>query len=145
MGDRESMDELLARLRRTGAEPDDLEVTATVGGLPHTVPETLSASANGSGGTLVLGVSEADGFTLVPGFEPQAIRDAMADACANKVLPPLRVPIEIVARGVAVRAGGKRYARYRLVRVARSDQPELPDCVRAQRRSPVLARASRPT
>lgn len=92
----DSTEALITALRRTGAEPSHVEVKTAVGGLPTSVPETLSAFANGAGGTLLLGVSEADGFAPAPGFDARAIRDAVADACAEKVHPPLRVPIEIV-------------------------------------------------
>lgn len=88
--------ELVRLLRRTGAEPSHVEVKTAVGSLPKTVPETLSAFANGEGGTLLLGLSERDGFVPAPGFDATAIRDAVADACSDKVSPPLRVPIEIV-------------------------------------------------
>jgi ATP-dependent DNA helicase RecG len=86
---------LLGRLRRLGIEPSDVEVKAAVRGLPSSVPETISAFANGSGGTLLLGVDEGAGFTPSPGFDAGPIRDALADACANKVEPPCRAPIEV--------------------------------------------------
>lgn len=86
---------LVERMRRIGAELTDVEVKAAVGGLPATVPETVSAFANGSGGTLLLGLNEENGFRLAPGFDPKAIRDALAGACADKLEPPLRAPIEV--------------------------------------------------
>lgn len=88
--------QLLMQLRRTGAEPSDIEVKAAVEGLPRTVPETLSAFANGSGGTLLLGVSETAGFVPVSGFNASATRDALAGACADQVRPPVRAAVEIV-------------------------------------------------
>lgn len=86
---------LVASLRKSGFEPTDVEVKAAAGGLPKTVPETLSAFANGAGGTLILGLSETQGFTPADGFDAPAIRDSLVDACIDKVTPPLRVPVEI--------------------------------------------------
>jgi ATP-dependent DNA helicase RecG len=86
---------LLARLRRLGMEPSDVEVKSARGGLPASVPETISAFANGTGGTLLLGIDESAGFAPAAGFDAPAVRDALADACANKVEPPCRAPIEI--------------------------------------------------
>ncbi len=86
---------LVARMRRVEAELAEVEVKAAVGGLPGTVPETVSAFANGSGGTLLLGLDEANGFRLAPGFEAKPIRDALAGACADKLDPPVRAPIEL--------------------------------------------------
>ncbi len=86
---------LVERMRRIGAELGDVEVKAAVGGLPASVPETVSAFANGSGGTLLLGLDETNGFRPAPRFDPKAIRDALAGACADKLEPPVRAPIEV--------------------------------------------------
>src|SRR6187551_925590 len=86
---------LVERLRELGVEPSDVEVKSAGGGLPSSVSETISAFANGTGGTLLLGIDEAAGFVPAEGFDARAIRDALADACANKVEPSCRAPIEI--------------------------------------------------
>lgn len=86
---------LVARMRRVEAELTEVEVKAAVGGLPATAPETVSAFANGSGGTLLLGLDEAQGFRLAAGFDARAIRDALAGACADKLEPPVRAPIDV--------------------------------------------------
>ncbi|WP_300014309.1 ATP-binding protein [Pseudonocardia sp.] len=86
---------LIGRLRKLGVEPTDVEVKSGAGGLPTSVTETISAFANGTGGTLLVGVDEGAGFVPAAGFDAPAIRDALADACANKVEPPCRAPIEI--------------------------------------------------
>ena len=90
-----SLDAMVQRLRRLGLEPTEIEVKAAVGGLPKTVVETLSAFANGDGGTLLLGLDE-DGFRLALGFDATKIRDALAEACHQKVTPPIRTSIEVV-------------------------------------------------
>lgn len=86
---------LLARLRRLGMEPSDVEVKSARGGLSSSVVETISAFANGTGGTLLLGIDESDDFAPAEGFDAPAVRDVLADACANKVDPPCRASIEI--------------------------------------------------
>lgn len=86
---------LVARLRTSAAETTDIEVKAAAGGLPKNVTETLSAFANGRGGTLLLGLDEGTGFIPVAGFRPTAIRDALVTACSEALVPALRVPVEI--------------------------------------------------
>jgi ATP-dependent DNA helicase RecG len=82
-------------LRQTGLEPGDVEVKTAAGGLPQSVPETLSAFANGAGGTLILGLSEADEFRPVAGFDAERVRESLAQACHEKMSPPVRGPIEV--------------------------------------------------
>ncbi len=86
---------LIARLRRLGMEPSDVEVKSGAGRLPTSTVETISAFSNGAGGTLLLGIDEAAGFSPAAGFDPSAVRDALADACANKLEPPCRASIEV--------------------------------------------------
>lgn len=87
---------LVARLRRVGSDTTAVEVKAAAGGLPRTVGESVSAFANGAGGTLILGLAEADAFRPVPGFKATAIRDALAVLCNDEMEPPIRSGIEIV-------------------------------------------------
>lgn len=87
--------DMVARMRRLGLEPPEVEVKAAAGGLPTTVAETISAFANGGGGTLLLGIAEGFGFDPAPGFDAARIRDALADACSNRVEPPCRASIEV--------------------------------------------------
>ena len=87
--------EILTRARRSGLEPPDVEVKAAARGLPSTVTETISAFANGTGGTLLLGVDENDGFSPEHGFDASRIQDALAGACADKLTPPCRAPIRL--------------------------------------------------
>lgn len=87
--------ELVARVRRAGTDFASVEVKAAGRRLPATTGETLSAFANGSGGTLLLGLAEESGFQPTPGFDPKAIQDALARVCADDVEPPVRAPITI--------------------------------------------------
>ena len=86
---------LVARVRRLGADLTEVEVKAATRGLPKTTMETVSAFTNGSGGVLLLGLSESEGFQPADGFDGRSIRDALARACADDIEPPLRAPIDI--------------------------------------------------
>lgn len=88
---------LVARLRRLGTDTATVEVKAAGGGLPATTGESISALGNASGGTLILGLSETDGFVPAPGFSATRIRDALARLCADDLEPPLRADIDIVS------------------------------------------------
>lgn len=87
--------DLVGRMRTAGTDLARVEAKAAVGGLPKDIVDTLSAFANGNGGTILLGLAEHDGFAPAPGFDAKAIRDALAGACADLMDPPLRVPIDI--------------------------------------------------
>ncbi len=86
---------MVERLRRLGLEPTEIEVKAAAQGLSKTVGETLSAFANGDGGTLLLGLDE-EGFRPAAGFDAAKIRDALATVCHQKMSPPVRSAIEVV-------------------------------------------------
>ena len=58
---------LVATMRAAGTDLHLVEVKAAAGGLPTDVVETLSAFANGGGGTLLLGLDEQAGLRRPPG------------------------------------------------------------------------------
>ena len=92
-------DEIVAivrAVRKHGAELPAVEVKAAVGGLPKSVPETISAFSNWGGGILILGLDERAGFAPASGFDAQRIRDCLADALSNTVHPPIRAEIDFV-------------------------------------------------
>ncbi len=82
-------------MRRVGSDLSEVEVKAAGGGLPKNIVDTLSAFANGTGGTVILGLSEQDDFQPTAGFDAKAARDALAGACSDLVDPPLRIQIDI--------------------------------------------------
>lgn len=86
----------VTELRLAGADTHSVEVKAAAGKLPKSVPETLSAFSNGSGGTLILGLDEKAGFRPAAGFDAVSARDAVARACADDIFPPVRSVIGIL-------------------------------------------------
>ena len=92
----EALPGLVERLRAIGSDASAIEVKASVGKLPKSVPETLSAFANGSGGILILGLDEAAGFAPAKGFQSDRIAETLAGTCADRMHPPLRPDIEVV-------------------------------------------------
>ncbi len=92
----DTLREQVERLRRIGSDTTGIEVKTAAGGLPRTTGETLSAFQNGSGGVVILGLTETGGFTPADGFDPARIRDALAGLCHEQMEPPIRGDIEIV-------------------------------------------------
>ncbi|GMA28722.1 ATP-binding protein [Arenivirga flava] len=71
---------IVERLRSAGTDLLEIEVKAAVGGLPSSIWPTVSAFSNQAGGVIILGLDENNGFLPADGFDPVAIRDAVADA-----------------------------------------------------------------
>ena len=86
---------IVSEMRLVRNDLQRVEVKAAVGKLPKTVPESVSALTNGSGGVVILGLSESEGFAPAPGFDAHAAFDALAGLCADKLTPPIRPDIRI--------------------------------------------------
>lgn len=93
----EELGRLVAELRITKTDSQEVEVKASVGKLPASIVESVSAFANASGGTVVLGLSEKEGFEPSGDFDAHRMLDALAGACADKLTPPVRADIRIAA------------------------------------------------
>ena len=91
----EEVDAVVATARRIGTDTMSVEIKRAAGGTPKTLPETISAFANGAGGLVILGLNEADGFTPVA-VPAKALAEALVSACSDRVEPPVRAQIEIV-------------------------------------------------
>lgn len=93
--DEEWLGETIAYMRQIGNDTQQCEVKKAKGGLPASTLETLSAFSNGSGGYLILGVSEEEGFTPVDGFDARSTQDALSSAC-EKLTPVVRPEIAVL-------------------------------------------------
>lgn len=93
--------EIVRRLRAQGSDDAYVEAKGAAGGLPKDVWPTVSAFANARGGTIILGLSERDGFRPATGFDPGVILDALSEGLtqaprqtAAKVTPIPDVDVE---------------------------------------------------
>lgn len=90
------MIDFVSLARRTGTDTQKVEVKSAEQQLPKDVVETLSSFSNASGGILILGLSERDGFRPIRNFDAKRMSDALAQCCNDKLEPPVRADIEIV-------------------------------------------------
>lgn len=101
--DTAELTEVVRRLRALGSDDALVEAKSARGGVPKDVWSSVSAFANTDGGMILLGVSEADGFKPVSGFEPGPILDGLSEGLtqaprpsAAKVTPIPDVTVEQV-------------------------------------------------
>ncbi len=94
--DRETVARVLGDLALLGNDNYRFEVKKARGGMPRSLHETISAFANGDGGTVILGVEEKASFAVVGLEDPEAIRDSFVALCRsmNPAVTPL---VDIVA------------------------------------------------
>lgn len=88
--------DIVATLRETGVEFEDVEVKRASGGLPRGVAETMSAFANSRGGIIILGLDERAGFAAVGVSDPVALRDELAGVARAQLTPALAPIIDTV-------------------------------------------------
>lgn len=93
---KELPEELISLMRQLGSDLTTIEVKSAEGGFPKDALRTISAFSNTSGGTLVLGVSEEDGFEPTRSFDPRRVADALAQACREKLTPAVNPRIEMM-------------------------------------------------
>ena len=94
--DRRRIDAVVRDLRAVATDTQDVEVKESVQRLPASMAETVSAFCNGPGGTIILGLSEKNGFVPAPGFRAKATADSLATICSDKLTPPIRPEIDVV-------------------------------------------------
>ena len=70
--DAEEFETVIRQLKSSRTDNRSVEVKESVGKMPSTIAETISAFANGSGGTIVLGLSEKNDFEPAKDSTPAA-------------------------------------------------------------------------
>ncbi|MET8877712.1 ATP-binding protein [Nocardia sp. NPDC004604] len=89
---------LINTLRATGGDFTDVEVKSAAGGLPDSLTSTLSALANHpGGGTVILGLDEANDFNPVGLTDPQVLKQGLTKKARTAFTPPIRVDVEDAA------------------------------------------------
>lgn len=76
-------EETLARLREQGTDDALVEVKTSAKKLNTDVWDSVSAFANTSGGLIILGLSEKDGFAPVEGFDSDVVRDQFVEGIGD--------------------------------------------------------------
>ncbi len=87
--------EAIHQARAAKTDSQTVEIKAAASGAPKSLPETVSAFANGDGGLIILGLTETQGFTPVH-VDASHLADSLASACMDQVEPPVRAQIEVV-------------------------------------------------
>lgn len=88
--------EAIMLMRAIGVDLQKYEVKSNKRELTKDIARTLSAFSNGSGGYIICGISEKNGFAPVDGFDAQAIQDSLAHACNEFLQPPVRPNIDVL-------------------------------------------------
>ncbi|MFT4288772.1 ATP-binding protein [Nocardioides sp.] len=110
--------ELVAALRKFGAEATGVEAKRSEKKLPRDVLETLSSFSNTpGGGSLILGLAEPGNFTAIGVVDPKKIMADLASWCRDEVVPPLQPEIEIVE------VDGKKLVIAEVPELPRSQKP----------------------
>ena len=89
------VDEVTPRLREAGTDLADVEVKKAAGGLPKSLPETISAFTNSGGGLIILGIDEETGFIPVP-IKAKSLAVGLAGICRDNLEPAVQAEIDIV-------------------------------------------------
>ena len=100
-----STKQLVKELRAAGSESTEVEVKSGLHGFPKSALETMSAFANGSGGTILFGLTDQT-FRPVKGFDAQRVHDAVSNAVRAKLTPhpAVELSVEEFEGGRVVRA-----------------------------------------
>lgn len=87
--------EIVENLRLLGTDDADVEAKRAERQLPPSIRATLSAFANTSGGVLILGLDEADGFVASGVRDAAKVAADLASWCSTEMEPPLRPLIRV--------------------------------------------------
>ena len=89
------LNDLILQMRQIGNDTQTCEVKESRKKIPENITDTLSAFSNGEGGTIILGVSEKEGFIPVESFDARAMQEALSAKC-DLMTPRVRPSIEIL-------------------------------------------------
>lgn len=88
--DDQDLADIVENLRLFGSDVYDVEAKRAATALPKSVRDTLSAFANTAGGTLILGLDEAQGFVATGVDDSSKVAADLASVCSDEMTPPLR-------------------------------------------------------
>lgn len=89
--------QLVAGLRRFGAEATGVEAKRAASKLPDSTKESVVAFSNSSaGGTVILGLDEADDFRPLGVADPGKLQADFASMCSEEIHPPIRPELSLV-------------------------------------------------
>ncbi|MDR1450455.1 MAG: putative DNA binding domain-containing protein [Propionibacteriaceae bacterium] len=91
----DEVNSVVERARLAGTDSVAVEIKRAAGGVPQSLPQTVSAFANGGGGLIVLGLDEASGFQPVP-INAKSLAESLITACADRVEPAVRARVEVL-------------------------------------------------
>jgi predicted HTH transcriptional regulator len=88
---------VVAQLRASGTDTRTVEVKSAAGGLPKTLASSVCAFANlPGGGTIILGLDESQGFSVVDLTNPRALADGVVSMARQALSPPVQLSVEEV-------------------------------------------------
>lgn len=87
--------QIISCMRETGSDTQTCEVKEAAQSLPKSLTETISAFANKDGGLIILGLSEKNGFKLVPGFDAQRIYSQL-QMVGDQLTPTVRMEMDLI-------------------------------------------------
>lgn len=92
----EDLAAVLERMRKAGTDLAEYEVKSAAGGFPKSMTDTISAFANTNGGTIILGISEKDGFSPVDSLDTKMLQAKLAQAARELIQPPQALDILVL-------------------------------------------------
>ena len=90
------LNKVVAGLRGSRADLEDVEAVRALGGVKGTLPSTLAAFANADGGTLIVGLDEQDGFKAAGVTGAKSVRNSIIGIGRDKLAPSPVMSVEIV-------------------------------------------------
>lgn len=92
----ERLAKIVALMRTIGVDTQLYEVKSSRHALTKDISRTISAFSNGSGGYIICGISEKDGFAPLDDFDVKSVQDALVQTCAEALEPPVRPDVQVL-------------------------------------------------